>query len=89
MKKDVIKQVSWFFGLALLLIGLYVAGYYYGSHIGESEEEIETRSVRTMQGETDEEILDKNTEYIVESHNLENDTLKTQSMSIPVEYIGL
>ena len=89
MKKDVIKQVSWFFGLALLLIGLYVAGYHYGSQIGESEEEIETRSMRSMQGETDEEILDKNTEYIVESHNLENDTLKTQSMSIPVEFIGL
>ena len=45
MKKDVIKQVSWFFGLALLLIGLYVAGYYYGSHIGESEEEIDRKSV--------------------------------------------
>lgn len=89
MKRDVIKQTAWFFGLALLLVGLYAAGYYYGSQIGESENEIETRGVLRLQGETNEEILDKDTEYIVESHNLENDTLKTQSMSIPVEFIGL
>jgi len=90
MKKDVIKQITWFFGLALVLVGLYFAGYYYGSQIGESENEIETVGIsRSMQGETDEEILDKNTEYIMESHNLENDSLKTQSMSIPVEFIGL
>lgn len=89
MRKDIIKQIIWFFGLALMLVGLYLTGYHYGSQIGENENEIETVGIRSIQGETNEEILDKNTEYIIESHNLENDSLKTESMSIPVEFIGL
>ena len=89
MKKDVIKQMVWFFGLTLVLIGLYFAGYHYGSQIGENEIVTISGETQNLQGETSEEILDKNTEYIVESHDLENDSLKTQAKTIPVEFIGL
>lgn len=89
MNKDVIKQVSWLLGLTLVLVGLYFAGYHYGSQIGENEIVTIDGEIQNLQGETNEEILDKDTEYIVESHDLENDSLKTQSKVIPVEFIGL
>lgn len=89
MKKDVIKQILWLLGLAVVLTVLYFAGYHYGSEIGGNEIITIDSETYYMQGETDEEILDSYAEYVVESHDLDSDSLRTESESIPVEFIGL
>ena len=89
MKKDVMKQILVLLGLTAVLTGLFFAGYHYGNEIGGNEIITMDSETYYMQGETDEEILDSYAKYVIESHDLDSDSLRTESDKIPVEFIGL
>lgn len=89
MNRDVIRQVLWLMGLTVVLAGLFFAGYHYGNEMGENEIITIDSGTFSLQGETEEEILNLHTEYVLESHDLESDSLRAESGGIPVEFIGL
>ncbi len=88
MSKDIKKQLVVLFvmtGLLMVLfsLGLLIAG-------NSKKETVLTKAAETLPvGETTEELVGRNTEYVMEVHDLDSDKVTVRQKSLPVELIGL
>ncbi len=89
MKQHVKKQVLYILLMGIILVVLFFLGYQYGSHLGDTEIVTITGETDISMGETKDEILTIDAEYVMESHDLESDDIRTESERLPVEFIGL
>lgn len=89
MKKDVIKQLTVVTVISVLLVLLFAGGYYYGSKIDNNELVTIKAEEHLPEGITAEELLDSDTEYVLESHDLDSDEISYKTEKLPVEFIGL
>ena len=89
MNQHVKKQVLYILLMGGILVVLFFLGYRYGSHLGDTEIVTITGKKDLSMGETKDEILSKDAEYVLESHDLESDDMSAESERLPVEFIGL
>lgn len=89
MNKNILKQIFCLIFMGAFLVIIYFAGYRYADKMEESEIKAPLETEKLPEGSTDEEILDKKAELIIESRNLETDDLETDSEKLPVDLIGL
>ena len=89
MKNKLVKQTAIVVVMGLCLVFLFYAGYRYGGSLDNDEIITLADGTSYMQGETKEELIDHDTEYVLESHNLDNDKITAKTENVPVELIGL
>ena len=89
MKKDMVKQVLCLIGMGVLLITLYFAGYHYGQNLEGNEIITTSEEDSVLEGDTEEELLDHDASYVLESHDLDSDEVTATEEKLPVEFIGL
>ena len=89
MKNNLVKQTAIVVVMGLCLVFLFYAGYRYGGSLDNDEIITLADGTSYMQGETKEELIDHDTEYVLESHNLDDDKITAKTENVPVELIGL
>ena len=89
MKNKLVKQTAIVVVMGLCLVFLFYAGYRYGGSLDNDEIITLADGTSYMQGETKEELIDHDTEYVLESHNLDDDKITAKTENVPVELIGL
>lgn len=89
MKNKLVKQTAIVVVMGLCLAFLFYAGYRYGGSLDNDEIITLADGTSYMQGETKEELIDHDTEYVLESHNLDDDKITAKTENVPVELIGL
>ncbi len=89
MKNKLVKQTAIVVVMGLCLVFLFYAGYRYGGSLDNDEIITLADGTSYMRGETKEELIDHDTEYVLESHNLDDDKITAKTENVPVELIGL
>ena len=89
MKNKLVKQTAIVVVMGLCLVFLFYSGYRYGGSLDNDEIITLADGTSYMQGETKEELIDHDTEYVLESHNLDDDKITAKTENVPVELIGL
>ena len=89
MKNKLVKQTAIVVVMGLCLVFLFYAGYRYGGSLDNDEIITLADGTSYMQGETKEKLIDHDTEYVLESHNLDDDKITAKTENVPVELIGL
>ncbi len=89
MKNKLVKQTAIVVVMGLCLVFLFYAGYRYGGSLDNDEIITLADGTSYMRGETKEELIDHDTEYVMESHNLDDDKITAKTENVPVELIGL
>ena len=83
MKKDMVKQVLCLIGMGVLLITLYFAGYHYGQNLEGNEIITTSDEDSVLEGDTEEELLDHDASYVLESHDLDSDEVTATEEKLP------